>query len=173
MYLGAVSLAVEHGTYDDAAKFETLTLFSNWVQGAYGSGPDTDLFVFCPGTTNKTVTLQDNHTRVLNFFTELAESRGVLVFEAALEYTREGLAMNLAPFVPTKETVGPGGESAYYVFDKDTMHTERYELKNVHDPRGRPICAASTAEKAAVFPPNPFTSRPPNCTSSYQILQVS
>lgn len=164
MNIEAIAHAIEHGENEDATRSKTISLFAGWVQGAYGSGPDTNMFIIVPRTTDGTVMLEGNYTRVLDFFANLGESQGVSVLEATLEYIRKGMPINLEAFTLPWVTIGPLGERTLYVFDKDTMYKQRCTLKNVCDPNGRRVCAVSTTNKGAIFPRNAFTSRPPNHT---------
>jgi hypothetical protein len=173
MRLDAISHAIERGENEDATKSETLSVFAGWVQGTYGSGSDTDMFTICPRSTDGTVMLGGNYTRVLDFFAKLGESRGVLAFEATLEYTRKGVPINLEAFTPPWVAIQPLGNRAVYVFDKDTMYKQQSTLKNIYDPRGRRVCAVSTTNESAVLPRDAFTSRPPNDTLFNPRFRVS
>ena len=173
MGLDAISLAIEHRENEDVTRSETISLLSGWARGTYGSGSDTDMFIICPRTTDGTAILEGNYARVFDFFAKLGEPQGVLVFEATLEYTRKGMSINLEAFTPPWVTIQPLGEKTVYVFDKDTMYKQQCTLKNVCDPHGRRICAASTTNKELVFPRDAFTSRPPNHTFFKPRFRVS
>ena len=173
MNLDAIYQTIEHGEDDDATRPETLSVFAGWAQGTYGSGPDTDLFIICPRTTDGTVILENNYTRVSDFFAKHGEPHGVLAFEATLEYTRKGLPINMEAFTPPWVSTKPTSKKAVYVFDKDTMFKQQSILKNVRDSRGRRMCAVSATNEYAILPPNAFTSRPPNHTLFNQRFRVS
>lgn len=173
MNLDDIYQTIEHGENEGATRSETLSVFARWAQGAYGSGPDTDMFIICPRTTDGTVMLEGNYARVLDSFAKRGEPQGVLVFEATLEYTRKGLPINMGAFTPPWVTAKPLSKRAVYVFDKDTMIKQQSILKNVRDLRGRRLCAVSATNEGAVLPRNAFTSRPPDHTLFSQRFRVS
>lgn len=44
---------------EDATRINTLSVFTDWARGAYGSEPDTDAFIICPWRANGNVRLMD------------------------------------------------------------------------------------------------------------------
>jgi hypothetical protein len=110
--LNSIYHAIEYGGNEDEIKSKTLSVFADWSHGTYGSGPDTDIFILCPRTTEGTVVLEGNHKRLM------------MVFKAALKYSREGMPIHLEAFTPPWVTNRPLGERAAYLFDKNTMYKQ-------------------------------------------------
>lgn len=117
--------------------------------------------------------LEDNGSRLMDFFVELGQSQGVMVFKASLEYARKGLPIYLEAFAPSRVTVQPLDGGAVHVFDKDTMYKQHCLLKDVQDRDGQHICTVSTTNSEVVLPRNAFTSRPPDKTFFNQKFSVS
>jgi len=171
--LDAVYRAIEYRRDEDAARAKTISIFSDWAQGTYGSESDTDIFIICPRATDGTTILEGNDTRLVNVLAELGQSRGIMVFKATLDYARQGIPIYLNAFTPPWVTIQPLDERAVYVFDKDTMYKQRCSLWDIQDRDGQLICSLSTTNRALVLPHNAFTSRPPGHIFFSQNFSVS